>query len=480
MKLSFVKIFIVIILLSSCLFLSFAEQIDVGSNCRYKSLEEALQKSVDGDTLVVNAGIYPGNYIIDKSIVLIGKNNPVIDGQNRGTVLTIESPNVVIKGFTIQNTGILLDREDSGILVTADNVSIEQNQLKEVLFGIYFRKADGGILKNNLIEGKKELDIPRRGDLFRGWYCKNLLIEGNTFKYGRDVILWFSHQSEITGNNISGARYGLHFMYNSDCRISGNIMTYNSVGIYMMYSKNLVMENNLMAYNRGPSGFGIGFKDLDNVDLNKNVIADNRVGIFVDNTPRAVDSYVKYSGNVIAFNETGIEEMSLLINSYFSGNSFIDNYNQAQLSNTQQPDNDFWKGNYWSDYSGYDKDRDGAGDIPYKSEEFVENLIGDKPELKLFLYSPAISALNYASKAFPILQPSPRLIDKSPMTRPVMPAGVPVLKIQKETGFILLSFLLTIFSALFILLFFKTNKLTSGRSGNRHDRIISMNTMRNL
>jgi nitrous oxidase accessory protein len=443
---------------------NFSKELKVGSKFQFKNFNEAVNSSSDGDTIIVFGGNYLGNYVINKSLTLIGISNPIFDGNNNGTVITIEAPRTQFTGFTIKNSGILLDKEDAGILVKADNVTIKNNHLKGVLFGVYLRQSNGSVVKDNLIEGKKELDVPRRGDLFRGWYCKNILVEGNTFKYGRDVILWFSHNTEIIGNNISGARYGLHFMYNSNCKILKNTMTYNSVGMYMMYSRNLLIENNLLAYNRGPSGFGIGFKDLDNVELNKNLIADNRVGVFVDNSPREIDTFVKYSKNVIAYNETGIEELSTLEHSYFTGNSFIENYTQAQLSSAQTSDNDYWKGNYWSDYAGFDKDKNGIGDIPYKSEEFVENLIADNPNLKFFLYSPAINTLNYAAEAFPILQPQARLIDRSPITKPKFPGEIPIIKIYRETGFFILSLILSVFAAVFILIFIYKNKLTYSTS----------------
>ncbi len=448
---------------------SFSKVLEAGAGRQFINPGDALESAADGDTIIVNGGSYLGNYIINKSVVLIGKNDPVIDGKNKGTVVTIEAPNAIITGFTIQNSGILLDKEDAGILVTSSDVRIHNNHLKGVLFGIYLRKADNAVITNNIVEGKQKLDIPRRGDLFRGWYVKNLTLENNTFTYGRDVILWFSHNAVIAGNNMSGARYGLHFMYNNNCKILKNILKDNSVGMYIMYSRELIIENNLIANNRGPSGFGVGFKDLDNVELNRNVIADNRVGIFVDNSPREVDTYIRYTGNIIAYNEAGVEEQTALLHSYFRGNSFIENYTQTQLSSTQEADNDYWSGNYWSDYNGYDKDRDGTGEIPYKSAELVENLVAENPNMQIFLYSPAINALNYAAQAFPILQPNYRLIDKSPETKSMLPRNIPVLEVKKETGFITLSFVLSVTMIFLILIFIKNNKLTHSIPLNEND-----------
>ncbi len=456
----YIKIIITLLLLflSECLNIN-AKTLEVGNNKMFNDLNSALLNSSDGDTIIVYGGRYSGNFEIKKSITIIGKSKPVIDGESKGTVITIDAPEVTLTELTIQNSGKLLDKEDAGILVNADNAFIDNNVLKSILFGIYFKKANDGVITNNFIEGKKDLDIPRRGDLFRAWYSKNLLIEKNQFRYGRDVIIWFSENSTIRNNNMSDARYGLHFMYSNDCKIDQNIMNNNSVGIYLMYSKNLQVRNNLITNNIGATGFGIGLKDLDNVELSNNVIADNRVGIFVDNSPRNSDTFMKYEQNVIAYNETGVEVISSLENSQFNRNSFLENYEQTSLSSGQDSNNEFWKQNFWSDYSGYDKNNDGIGDIPYISKQILENLIDNKPNLKFFLYSPAINTINYASDAFPIFKPETKLIDKEPLLKPIMPLHVPILKVRRSSGLFLFSLILTMISAFVLILFRYRNQL---------------------
>ncbi len=450
-----------VFLLSCLLFVPMlhAKILKTGHGYRYENLSEALSASASGDTIFIYPGNYTGNFSINKSLVLIGKNYPVIDGKNEGTVITIEAPGVIIEGIIIQNSGKLLDKDNAGIRVTADDVLIQNNILKSVLFGIYFSKADKGIVRNNVIEGKQELDLPRRGDLFRAWYSNELLIENNKLKYGRDFIIWFSHGTTIKDNSVSGARYGLHFMYSGESRIMNNKVTYSSVGMYLMYSQNLVVEKNLLAYNRGASGFGIGLKDLNNVELKENVIADNRVGIFIDNSPRNFDSYMKYNGNIVAYNETGIDIPSSLKNSYFRKNSFIENYQQASLTRSQNADNDYWSENYWSNYTGYDQNKDGFGDIVFKEDQVFEDLVDEKPNLKILLYSPAVNTLNYAADAFPILKPQPLLVDKSPSVSPVLPSGVPSIKIDRNFEFMKLTIILVVASGGLLFLFIFGNSI---------------------
>jgi len=443
-----------------------SKNLKTGNGYAYTDFRDALSASENGDTIFVYPGSYKGNFLIDKSVTIIGKDSPVFDGENNGTVITIEAPGVAILDVIIKNSGKLLDREDAGILVKTDNVNIQRNKLISVLFGIYFRQADNGRIKDNLIEGKKNLDVPRRGDLFRAWYCKGLLIENNTLSYGRDFIIWFSHGITIKKNKIKGARYGLHFMYSADSRILQNSVTYSSVGMYLMYSKNLTIEKNLIAYNRGASGFGIGLKDLDNTELRENVIADNRVGIFIDNSPRNYDTYMKYTGNVIAYNETGVNVLSSLHNSKFKKNSFIENYQQAVLTRGQEAKNDYWEQNFWSNYSGYDEDKDGSGDIPYGQDQVFENLIEEKPNLKILLYSPAVSTLSYAADAFPVLKPEPVLIDKAPSIHSILPSGIIQIKNGGSIKFLSFALVLLLMSAGSLVLFRFKNSIVNKRNGS--------------
>ena len=93
-------------------------------------------------------------------------------------------------------------------------------------------------------------------------------------------------------------------------------------------------------------------------------------------------------------------------------------------------------GNYWSDYAGYDADGDGQGDMAYKSERLFENLMQQEPLLRLFIYSPASNAIDFASRAFPLVKPKPKLVDEQPYMKPMIPADVPPLPQSNNQGWI--------------------------------------------
>lgn len=391
-------------------------------------LPAAIAAAQPGDTIEVTGGEFRGNLVVDKTLTLIGIDRPVLDAGNTGTVLRIDAPDTVVRGFTLRNSGNSLDREDSGIVATAPRVLVEDNILQNVLFGIYANSAADMIIRGNDITGQ-DLDIARRGDLIRVWDSNGVLIENNKTHNGRDVVLWYSERLTLRGNEFTNGRYGLHFMYCDDAQILGNRLTNNSVGAYLMYGRRMKLDDNLIAFNRGPSGYGIGLKDMDDSVITGNRILDNRVGLFNDGSPREMDSIGIIEGNLFAYNDFAMEMLPSVRHNRLQDNSFIENEQQVVIAGGGRLGENDWspdgRGNYWSDYAGYDADGDGLGDIEFRSEHLLDDLLSRRPELRLFLYSPVVNAVEFAARAFPLVRPQPILVDTAPLTQPVIPTAAP-------------------------------------------------------
>ena len=110
----------------------------------------------------------------------------------------------------------------------------------------------------------------------------------------------------------------------------------------------------------------------------------------------------------------------------FTENIFQENGAQVSIAGQGELKGTFWaeagRGNYWSDYAGFDADGDRVGDLPYKSQSLYEDLMETYPELRLFQLSPASDAIDLAARAFPIFQPRPNMTDEHPlMVPPVLP-----------------------------------------------------------
>jgi nitrous oxidase accessory protein len=402
--------------------------LEVCGQCTVRTITDALARARSGAVIRVEAGTYPGPLIIDKPVRLEGVGWPIIDGQGRGTVVRVTAPGAAIRGFVIRHSGASYDREDSGLVVEAANVSVVGNQLVDDLFGIYLKNAPGSRIEGNLIVGRA-LPEALRGDGIKVWYSADVQVIGNTVRGARDCLLWFSDRALLRDNLIVSGRYGLHFMYGNGSRVVHNRLQGNSVGIYLMYGRDVTVQDNLLAANRGPSGYGLGIKEVDGAAVTGNVIRDNRVGIFVDTSPLSPDVHNVYRGNVLAANDVGLLLTATDRNSVFTRNSLIDNLVQVAVEGGALTGRLQWSeggiGNYWSDYVGYVGSDGRTGAVPYEGRSLADQLMQRYPPLQFFRASAAAEALDLAARAFPLFQPDPVVVDPAPLIRPVPAVRAP-------------------------------------------------------
>jgi len=61
-----------------------ARTIVVGKNQPITSIRKAIELAKEKDTILVQPGVYKeGNIIINKNIILLGQNYPVLDGEKK-------------------------------------------------------------------------------------------------------------------------------------------------------------------------------------------------------------------------------------------------------------------------------------------------------------------------------------------------------------------------------------------------------------
>ncbi|MEK6575560.1 MAG: right-handed parallel beta-helix repeat-containing protein, partial [Chloroflexota bacterium] len=273
-------------------------------------------------------------------------------------------------------------------------------------------------VRGNDISSKPEYESGRKGDGIRLWYSKNVTVENNHVHEARDVVIWYSQNVVMRDNVIEGGRYGVHLMYCDGAQVERNTVLNNSVGIYTMYSNHVTLRENDIRGQRGPSGYALGFKDADFVDVTGNVLVDNRAGIFMDGTPFSPGGYGHFSDNIFAFNDVGAILLTAVRGNEFKNNTFWENVEQVALQGGGKAGDNLWRGNYWSDYAGFDADGDGQGDTPYRAERFFESLTDREPMLRALIYSPAAQTIELAASSFPIIKPQPKLVDESPRMQP--------------------------------------------------------------
>lgn len=386
------------------------------------AIEAMIERVETGATIELPAGVYEGNLVIRKGIVLDAMGHAVIDGLGDGSVVTIAAQGVTLRRLSVRNSGSDVTGEPAGIQVLAPDATIEHCTLEDTLFGIDLREASGATIRDNTIVGK-DMDAGRRGDGIRLWWSHNSVIERNTVRRSRDMVFWYSENLRIRENRVTDSRYGLHFMYSHDTVLENNDLWANSVGVYLMYSNNITLIGNRMRNNRGASGYGIGLKDCDNIVIRRNALLANRVGVYLDNSPSSVDSTGIFASNMVAFNEIGLLATPNTHSNVFTANAFVENEEPAATHGRGRlTNNEFSRdgvGNYWSDYAGFDLDGNGIGDIVYEPQSLFGEMLAREPNLRLFVHSPAQQAIEFTARALPELRPKSTLVDPSPLA--VMP-----------------------------------------------------------
>ena len=140
-----------------------AATIVVGQGGDYSSVRDAIAGAAAGDTIRVESGTYPGSLALDKPLILEGVGKPVIHGDEQGSIITVLADGCTIRGLILEHSGGMLVKEDSGILLHSSGNRIEENELRDVLFGIYFFASSRNIVTGNVIRGRAWLGVGERG-----------------------------------------------------------------------------------------------------------------------------------------------------------------------------------------------------------------------------------------------------------------------------------------------------------------------------
>ncbi len=379
-------------------------------------LQEAIDKAPAGSILKLPKGVYKGSVVIDKPLSIIGQEEGVIiDGENKGTVITSKSSYVTLKNLTIINSGDRHENVDAAIAMSeSKQCEISNCTIKNCLFGIDLQMVDNSIIQNNTITSKP-FALGLRGDGLKLWYSNDNIVRGNRLIKSRDMVVWYSHGNVIEENFGKDGRYSLHFMYAGKNIIRNNYYELNSVGIFFMYSQDSIAIGNVIKSSQGATGMGIGLKDASNFTIQDNTVIYCAQGLYIDRSPFEPGTHNRIIGNKILYNAEAMHFHSLSENNIIKNNivqgNIEDIVNDSRGSKTNKNE---ISGNYWDKYEGFDKNHDGIGDTPHKVYQYADQLWVYNSNVKFFYASPVISLLNFLAKLAPFTKPLFLMEDKKP------------------------------------------------------------------
>jgi nitrous oxidase accessory protein len=399
-------------------------------------LPQTVAAAAPGTTVTVSPGVHRVNLVLDKPITLLGRPGAVLDGGGRGDVLRISGSRVTVRGLTLRHSGTDLTATNAGIFVERGSVDvvIADNHIEHSLFGVYLDGAANVRVAHNTIRGMTTLRVPDRGDGIHLWNDTGCSIEANDIAGSRDgIYVYVSAHNVIARNRIRDVRYGVHYMYSNHNTVDGNVSRDSVAGYALMSSANLTVHDNIALAQRS---YGFLLNYISYSEIAGNLVrgvrgqhddhdaliegADGK-GMFV-----YLSQFNTIRDNLLSDAQIGIHVTAGSEHNRVYGNTFTANRVQVKyVQNIAEEWSVRGRGNFWSDYLGWDMDADGIGDIPYRPNDGVDVLLWKYPTARTLMSSPSILLLRYVQRAFPVFTP-PSIEDSHPLMKP------PVLQVRLD------------------------------------------------
>jgi len=214
-------------------------------------------------------------------------------------------------------------------------------------------------------------------------------------------------ENNISENNI---RYGLHFMFSNHNRYHRNLFKKNGAGVAVMFSKFITMTGNTFDRNWGSSSYGLLLKEIYDGEISANSFLGNTIGIYAEGSNRLI-----IQNNHFVNNGWALKIMGSCLDNLFTENNFISNTFDLSTNSFQQ--HNTYRQNYWSSYNGYDLDKDGYGDVPYRPVKLFSYLVARVDPSIILLRSLFIDMLEFAERITPMFTPT-NLVDQRPLMKP--------------------------------------------------------------
>ena len=446
-----------------------------GSATASIDIQALVDEAPPHSTVLVPAGAYRTNLVVDKPLTLVAQGDVYLDGGGQGSVVTISADDVTMRGFSVASTGGQLEDAAAIKIIEADGVTIEDNVLADFFHGISGLSATNLRIADNTITGAGQVSTgashfagaddgteqspgdedalaaaaddnerafgaemagPRgQGDAIYLWNSEAVTIADNTIGRVRDgVYLAFASDVLIDSNDVGSSRYAFHSMFGGPVTVFGNEVSDNLAGLVFMYTEDVLAGRNLITDQRSAAtGFGIVLKDVEGVRLAENVIARNRVGMLAEGTRARADTEATVVRNRFDSNDMAVS-LYPSADMGFGANTFEDNLTDVHAEDRGVARQNDWAfegtGNRWSGYAGYDLDGDGVGDIPHDASGALQIILTEVPALQLYRGSPALHALDSAQelweadRAVLVHDPAPRIDDHAPRTEDLDPGVV--------------------------------------------------------
>lgn len=376
------------------------------------TLARAVENANAGDRLLLRSGTYTGGILITKDIDIIGNGKSVVVGTGVGSVIHVDAPNVEISGMQLSGSGSSHQTIDSGVQLTkkATGAIVRDNHLEGNLYGIDVHGARNALVEDNIIVGRQDRLMNRRGNGVYVWNAPGAEVNGNFVRFGRDgIFVNSSKKNSFNNNRFEDLRFAVHYMYADDSEVTGNISIGNHLGYAIMFTSRVKVSGNTSI---GDRDHGIMLNYVNDAILEENIVQNGgKKCLFMYNANKNVMRNNHFEGCPIGIHFTAGSERNKII-----GNAFVGNRTQVKFVGSKDH---VWTGNFWSDHTAYDVNGDGVADQAFRPNDTMDHILWTQPSAKLLLGSPAVQLIRWAQREFPALLPG-GVVDDQPLMIPAL------------------------------------------------------------
>jgi len=197
-----------------------------------ESIQAAVNEAKEGDVVLVEAGVYMENLVLDKEIILKGTGWPLIDAGGSGSAVTLQSEGATVVGFEVTGSG--LGERDAGIRVLAENCTVRENLIIENNIGVLLQDALGALIYENEVE-RNEVGVYLETS-YGNEICFNRISEN-----GEGIHMARNNVSESITASDTG---GVSIKYQPKTETS--TLKVSEIGFAGAYKDNLVYGNELL------------------------------------------------------------------------------------------------------------------------------------------------------------------------------------------------------------------------------------------
>eukprot|EP00998_Keelungia_sp_KM082_P006729 NODE_2967_length_963_cov_37.867225_g2947_i0.p1 GENE.NODE_2967_length_963_cov_37.867225_g2947_i0~~NODE_2967_length_963_cov_37.867225_g2947_i0.p1 ORF type:complete len:291 (-),score=51.84 NODE_2967_length_963_cov_37.867225_g2947_i0:91-900(-) len=198
----------------------------------FKTITEAIQQCVDGDTIKVQIGQYDEKVVLDKAINVVG------DTESNGDVL-ITGGGISLAGGCLKNLSV-----QGCVEVRSGDIKIEECDISQGADGVRVHKdANPTILRNSIHDAQQGGDGIYVGDGGRG-----LIEENEIYNNRMNGVHVNNGDAVIRRNKVHDSPYGVFLRRGGRGTVENNEVTnIESFGIYIISGSDPVVSGNTVS-----------------------------------------------------------------------------------------------------------------------------------------------------------------------------------------------------------------------------------------